>query len=125
MEEADVLADKIVIMSQGSISCVDNPISLKNRFSGYILRFIIDIETLDHFSQCFENTSSNNFIQFQVGKFTVEDRKDDNVAISFHLNTYEDLSRFLKEVEDQGISISELTVNQTSLEDVFMKVLPS
>ena len=39
MEEADILADRIAIMAEGSLKCVGSPLFLKNRYgSGYTLK---------------------------------------------------------------------------------------
>lgn len=43
MEEADILADRIAIMSEGKLKCLGSPLFLKNRYgSGYILHISQD-----------------------------------------------------------------------------------
>jgi ABC-type multidrug transport system ATPase subunit len=43
MEEADILADRIAIMSEGRLKCLGSPLFLKNRYgSGYMLHISLD-----------------------------------------------------------------------------------
>lgn len=118
MDEADILGDRIGIMSMGRLVCCGTSLFLKTKFGiGYNFQAtlknpekLIDLQTLIHnyFSQteAINATSAYEYI----------------VKIPF--NESSKLESFFKSLDDskEQFEISNYTITMTTLEDVFLKV---
>ncbi|OMJ95245.1 hypothetical protein SteCoe_1460 [Stentor coeruleus] len=121
MEEADILADRIAIMSQGKLYCLGSPLFLKKRFGvGYNLSIVKKVESgkQPNFSKIEKlvskyipeskvfNTASSEIL-FEIPLESTHKFKD----------FFEDLDTHLEKlkIETYGISV-------TTLEEVFIRV---
>lgn len=113
MEEADVLADRIAIMHSGVLKCVDNSISLKNRLSGYLIKFKVQDSSRDYIIR--------RALVPILGYFEhTESIEGDISSISFRTKDSESLENVLKSLQKESNLVTDLTISQTSLEDVFL-----
>jgi ATP-binding cassette subfamily A (ABC1) protein 3 len=121
MEEADALADRIVIMSEGQLSCAGTSMFLKSVFgAGYTLK-IAKLEGFneDTVSQAVRKYFPQAHIKSNVGSeisFSLESKDtqtDSSTLPSFFRELEEKKDIFF--IESFGLSI-------TTMEDVFLKV---
>jgi ABC-2 type transport system ATP-binding protein len=112
LEEAEYLCDKIAIINKGKIIAVDTPEELKNKFGR---EKTIKI----HVQEMGQNIS--NILQ------GIEDYKLDYNAgtiITIHSNDSEQvLQKVLQVLNENKITIEDLSVVPTSLEDIFLSVV--
>jgi len=123
MEEADILGDKIGIMSHGQLSCIGTSLHLKNKFgAGY--RVTLTIRGSD------ENEWETNGKKVQA--FFKEQLKDLEMT-SFKLAIMEYkvpramlsiLPIFFKELEDKQdeLGVEHIQLSMTTLEEVFIHI---
>lgn len=102
LQEADELADRIYLLHEGKVSHSGTPDSLKNSFTSKQIRFksesaIGDFKALNGVE---ELTKVGDYIQLQSSK--AEDT--------------------MRHIFSQGLSVKDLTVEQMSLEDAFIKL---
>ncbi|RWS13138.1 ATP-binding cassette sub-family A member 1-like protein [Dinothrombium tinctorium] len=117
MEEADVLGDRIAIMSEGLIRCIGSSMFLKRRFgAGYHLTFAKS-----------DNYSNRKF-KDMIAKFVPESMyvSETNTEITICLDpdyTFK-LSNFFTEFDrvKKEIGISSCGITVTTMEDVFLQV---
>jgi len=118
METADKLSDRIAIIDQGEIKVVDTPKNLKERYgSGETIQIQLDEESHDKYDLVKEVLSENY------------------PNTSLHLNTFRigtsdavgDLSQVLELVRNivEKEHILQISINETTLEDVFIKITGS
>ena len=120
MDEADVLGDRISIISNGKLKCNGSPLFLKRYFGkGYILTILLDTDA---------NTSQSaiqllNFICSFVPGTTLD--KNFNCELTFLLPSaarltgeFENLFHHLEESMN-ALGIQSYGVSDTSLEEVF------
>lgn len=118
MEEADILGDRIAIMSKGTLKVLGTSVELKNSFGvGYYFVFVKK-EGCD--SSYISNLVSKHF----DGKETLV--SDERNEINFQIPT-ECLSKFSDFFEELDNSIEELQLHSygiytTTLEEVFLKI---
>eukprot|EP01132_Coremiostelium_polycephalum_P003057 gene3057-3825_t len=120
MEEADILGDKIVIMSQGVMSCIGNSLQLKSRFGeGYSVNIIArspeNINEIKRFiSQHIPNSKllneSADYLNFGFPLST-----DSQILVNF----FKDLERLTK---TSNSIIRDWGVSHSTMDDVFLKV---
>jgi ABC-type multidrug transport system ATPase subunit len=123
MEEADVLGDKIAIMSKGRLKCVGNSLHLKTKYgSGYRLSLV----TTDHQSQrvieimnellpeASLQTSNAGYLVFSLDTHDLD--KSAQAFAALRTATYEDAGSQMELplINDWGIA-------NTTLEDVFIQ----
>jgi len=119
MEEADVLADRIGIMSKGRLRCLGTPLHLKNKFgTGYRLVIL-----------CKEADIVRNFVSRNIPETqeTEMNRTPSNmIVLTFVLprGISEKLAEFFSSLERQkdALNISDYSISMSSLEEVFLKV---
>ena len=120
MDEADVLADRIAIMSQGELKCCGSPIYLKSKYgSGYNL-------ILTKNKMASGESNSNRIIELVKGIIpNAKLHSDINSEISFML-PIQDTDKFsalfvqLEDLKD-NLNILNIGISITTLEDVFLK----
>jgi ATP-binding cassette subfamily A (ABC1) protein 3 len=122
MDEADVLGDRVGIMSLGKMQCVGSTQFLKTTFgAGYKLIFDKD-STMNQ-----ENIAQlTAFIKSYIpeASYVEEDGADNQVLYSLPFNTVSKFGVFFTALEDALVkfNVTNFGVTITSLEDVFLKV---
>ncbi|CAG9326092.1 unnamed protein product [Blepharisma stoltei] len=121
MEEADVLADRIAIMSHGSLRCLGSSLFLKKRYGvGYYLTIVkeVGIASKSHTQKV------TDFIQSYIPDATA--MSDVHAEISFQIPSsssdkfttfFADLDANLKDLQLRSYGVS-----VTTLEEVFLRV---
>ncbi|OMJ73736.1 hypothetical protein SteCoe_27506 [Stentor coeruleus] len=119
MEEADVLADRIAIMSEGKLRCCGSSLFLKSRYGvGYYLTMVKSQEAINN---------SRNLENFVVGNITgAKLMTDFQGEITFQLPSSSS-PEFINFFENLDQSLSSLgllsySISATTLEEVFLRV---
>ena len=121
MEEADILADRIAIMSQGKLYCLGSPLFLKKRFGvGYNLSIVKEVQG----SQQPDFSKIEALVQRQIPESRVFNTASAEILFEIPLecsfrfkNFFTELDASMKklQIETYGISV-------TTLEEVFIRV---
>ncbi|GJD08798.1 ABC transporter A family member 2 [Galdieria sulphuraria] len=119
MEEADVLGDRIGIMSKGRLRCLGTPLHLKNKFgTGYRLVIL-----------CKEENVVRKFVTRNIPETeeTEMTKTPSNlIVLTFVLprGISQKLAEFFSSLERQkdALEISDYSISMSSLEEVFLKV---
>eukprot|EP01100_Stratorugosa_tubuloviscum_P008759 TRINITY_DN3648_c0_g3_i1.p1 TRINITY_DN3648_c0_g3~~TRINITY_DN3648_c0_g3_i1.p1 ORF type:complete len:851 (-),score=271.54 TRINITY_DN3648_c0_g3_i1:91-2613(-) len=115
MEEADILCDRIGIMSLGELKCIGTSLFLKNRYGvGYSL-------SINFYKE--KRQQVQKFIQEVLPEAQESESYDGFISLKLKSGTikiYQLFSYFEKMKNEIGII--DWGINQTSLEDVFMNV---
>lgn len=122
MDEADVLGDRVGIMSLGQMQCMGTTQFLKTRFgAGYKLIF----DRGDHITND-QVAHLTRFVQSNIpeAKYIEEDGAEEQVLYSLPFHTVKDFGPFFTKLESQldNFGVTNFGVTITSLEDVFLKV---
>jgi ABC-type multidrug transport system ATPase subunit len=112
MFEADALSDRIAIMKNGQLKCIGNSIYLKNQYGkGYYINIIT------------KNVE-------QVKKFVMDNLKDSTLlletsgSLKFLISDKRNIPKFFESLESQESDfVEDWSLNHTSLEDVFFKIV--
>eukprot|EP00357_Protocruzia_adherens_P001361 CAMPEP_0115019368 /NCGR_PEP_ID=MMETSP0216-20121206/29400_1 /TAXON_ID=223996 /ORGANISM="Protocruzia adherens, Strain Boccale" /LENGTH=942 /DNA_ID=CAMNT_0002390821 /DNA_START=13 /DNA_END=2841 /DNA_ORIENTATION=- len=126
MEEADVLSDRIVVMADGSIRCVNTSLALKNSYGdGYRLTVVTDPD---------KSTQALDLLQHLIPEIQLVDESAGSLVLNVPLNRIQQMSLFFKMQEqpeqcrkDPKLSVlmdivKDWGLSHTTLEEVFMKV---
>lgn len=116
LEEADVLCDRIGIISRGELKCIGTSQHLKNKF-GKGFRLSINCD-----ESCREQAIS--FVQTMLPNAKVHVEFGGNIQFEVPRESVK-ISKIFKNMEqnkDQH-GIKEWSLNQTSLEDVFLNIV--
>ena len=134
MEEADCTADRIVIISKGTVHCYGTPVFLKNSFgTGYQLRVQKSVdftlqnrENLDGFiKKHFKNSKRYSESQGEV-IYLLNGSTDTNCSEMVKDGTFFNFfSEFEKLKSLQSYNINHFGISVTTLEDVFLRVTAS
>eukprot|EP01133_Synstelium_polycarpum_P012967 gene12967-15238_t len=129
MEEAECLAEKIAIMSNGKIRAMGTAMNLKSLFGlGYVMSVTFDRE--DANIQGFEDIFYSMFIDAKPGSSNKENQAKESsgeieqtYALDYQLS--EKLAQFFEEIEpkQKQLGISTIGISMTTLEEVFLKIL--
>lgn len=122
MDEADILGDRVGIMSLGQMQCVGSTQFLKTRYgAGY--KLIFDKK------EGFSNDSLQSLTSFvqrfvEEAKYIEEDGAESQVLYNLPFHTVKQFGPFFTELEQNlvKLNVSNFGVTITSLEDVFLKV---
>lgn len=111
MEEADRLADRVAIIDKGEILVLDKPERLKASIGeGDLLELEINDPTkLEQAKKALNNFRGVQNISISSGNLLIR-----------ALNVIPKISQLLNIVEDLGVEITNMSVRNTSLEDVFI-----
>jgi len=120
MDEADILGERIAIMSQGKVRCCGSPQYLKKRFGvGYLLVLVKDKRA----------TAANqaeviSLIRRHVPEATLATSVAAELSIRLPLSASPAFPRMLTELDASlaSFSIASYGISVTSIEDVFLKV---
>lgn len=117
MDEADVLGDRIAIMSEGELQTVGSPFFLKKRFgSGYKLICVKK-------PNCDVNVILN-ILKKYVPNAQIESDNQTEVIFIMSEEFVPNFHKIFKEIEDQceSLKISSFGCSMTTLEEVFIKI---
>jgi len=107
MEEAELLADTVAIISKGKIIAMGSPGELIERNANYLL---ITLQLADE--QAFEI----------VHKMGFEPVHDNHKSIKVRVEQTDDVQKILTAIKDAGMSLLTLDVRKPNLEEVFLKL---
>ncbi|XP_074604406.1 phospholipid-transporting ATPase ABCA3-like [Brevipalpus obovatus] len=124
MEEADALANQIVIVSGGRLKCSGSPMYLKKKFgSGYAIKMGKSI---------FQKEEAFKFFSVHFPKSSLMCETAEEITINLHVSEkeensptfYAQLANFCDALDfkKQELGISAYSVTTATLEDVFMKI---
>jgi len=108
LDEADQLADRIAVIDHGQLVKIGTPAELKQQVGGTTLNFTVD--------QTGQVAAAVKLVAAQL-KATV---KRTGQQLSVTLNQVSQLTPILTALQQAKIAISHLTVQEPSLDDVFM-----
>ena len=113
MEEADVLGDRIAIMSHGRLRAIGNSIFLKNNFgAGYRISVITD-----------ESEKMKNVVAKMVPNARLEDDAAGALIFQFPISSTPSIPAFVKWLEANELGIVKAWgISQTTLEEVFLRL---
>ena len=121
MEEADVLADRIAILSQGKVKCCGSPLFLKNRYgAGFYLKLLK--------TQDIKLSTSSSKIEKFFNKYLPQAKliSDIQAEITFQVprNISEDLKGFFDRLDKrlEKLGLLSYGISVTTLEEVFLQV---
>ena len=118
METADKLSDRIAIIDHGEIKIVDTPKNLKEKFgTGEIIQVQLDEEVNGRFEEILKQLSLQ-YEDVNVRKSTFRIGSED--AIDDLSGVLEIIKSFVSKEE-----IKQISINETTLEDVFIKITGS
>lgn len=125
MDEADVLGDRVGIMSLGKMQCMGSTQFLKSSYgAGYKLIFDKDTSTFDANKLAALSDFVKGFIP--SAKYFEEDGAEGQVLYSLPFEAVHMFGPFFTKLEEDGrmadLHVSNFGVTITSLEDVFLKV---
>jgi ABC-2 type transport system ATP-binding protein len=110
LEEAEYLCDDIAIINRGKIIAVDTPEELKNKF-GREKTIKIHIGEQKNISSLLSGIPDCN-IEYDSGTITIHSSKSEQV-----------LQNILQILGPNGITVEDLSVVPTSLEEIFLSVV--
>eukprot|EP00026_Physarum_polycephalum_P000360 Phypoly_transcript_00360.p1 GENE.Phypoly_transcript_00360~~Phypoly_transcript_00360.p1 ORF type:complete len:1639 (+),score=219.92 Phypoly_transcript_00360:165-5081(+) len=118
MEEADVLSDKIAIITQGELRSMGTSLALKSEHGiGYQLHVYVQ----DHTKSPAQIVA---FCTRRIESATVAHSSKGSITFNIPKSSANFLPQLLRDLEStlDTLGISEITVNLSSLEDVFLKI---
>ena len=121
MEEADILADRIAIMSQGKLYCLGSPLFLKKRFGvGYNLSIVKSIEggKQPDFSRI------QNLVIRHLPESRVFNTASAEILFEIPMDSTHKFKAFFQELDEnlQKLNIETYGISVTTLEEVFIRV---
>jgi len=127
LDEADLLCDRVAIMSAGSLACIGSPLFLKSKFgTGYLLTFARSRASSAQLEAMTQH-NTNNVLRI-VKEFVprVQIHSDVGAELSFSL-PFESTSQFsalFKALDDriESLGYSSYGISCTTLEEVFLSL---
>ena len=124
MDEADLLGDRISIISNGKLQCCGSPLFLKRRFGkGYFLTVTKDDENISQFSR----TELTNFINsFIPGAEILEDMGGEITYVLPSAGRFTgEFSNLFQNLEDslKTLGIKNYGISDTTLEEVYTFII--
>ncbi|KAF9208694.1 hypothetical protein BGZ59_010494, partial [Podila verticillata] len=120
MEEADILSDKIAIMTLGRLRCMGTSLHLKELYgSGFRLNVSSKPGRLAEACAAIEQNLMRGMQYRRLDKFT------NATTFEFEVSTSGDLSRIFGALSRPGLyaDVEDWGISQTTLEDVFIKIV--
>ncbi|EMS16346.1 ABC transporter, putative [Entamoeba histolytica HM-3:IMSS] len=112
MDEAEILSDKIAIMSRGKIQCIGSSTHLKSKFgTGYVLTLNADIEEV--------NKVEKTIIEL-IPEAKVIQKVSGKLKIGIGYTQSKELLTLLTKLESKEINVVNWGVSPSSLEEVFL-----
>ena len=107
MEEAELLADTVSIISKGKIIAMDSPVQLIETNADYLILTL----------QCGDEKA------FEVaGKMGLDPQINSHRNINMKVERMDDIRKILNAMEDAGASLLSMDVRKPNLEQVFLKL---
>ena len=136
MDEADILCDRVAIMSAGSLACVGSPVFLKSRFgSGYTLTLAKNIDKEygrdnDNSAQYLTGLQKEgsrkalHFVRRVVTNASLISDVGTEVTISLPLDATHLFPDLLRKIDNElpTLGFASYGITCTTLEEVFLKV---
>jgi ABC-type multidrug transport system ATPase subunit len=116
MEEADVLGDRVCVMSKGRLRAINNSIALKNKFGeGYRISVVTD-QT--------ESQTVKDIVQKMIPGAKLEDDSAGALIYQFPPSSISAIPKFVEWLEDNkdGL-VKSWGISQSTLEEVFLKLI--
>ena len=107
IEEAELLADTVAIISKGKIIAMDSPVQLIENNADYL---VLTLQSVDE--KAFE----------VVGKMGFEPELSNHKSIRVKVESTDDIRKILNAMKDAGVSLLSMDVRKPSLEQVFLKL---
>jgi len=107
MEEAELLADTVAIISRGRIVAIDSPARLTEQYG-------------DHLRLTLESIDKAALVVLRKLGFNPKQSNDDNISVP--LTSVDDVHRVLEELQRAGLAPGSLDVRKANLEEVFIKL---
>jgi ABC-2 type transport system ATP-binding protein len=107
MEEAELLADTVAIISKGKIITMGSPGAL---IEGHLNYLVLTLQSVDE--KAFET----------VRKMGFEPVLDNHQDIKVRVEHTDDVQKILKAIQEAGASLRSLDVRKPNLEEVFLKL---
>ncbi|CAH1419862.1 unnamed protein product [Lactuca virosa] len=122
MEEADILSDRIGIMTKGKLRCIGNSIRLKSRFgTGYIAN-VSFLATNANVTL----THHEDVKLFFKDRLDVVPKEENKSFLTFVIPHHKEglLTNFFEELEnrEEEFGISDIQLSLTTLEEVFLNI---
>ena len=121
MEEADILADRIAIMSQGQLYCLGSPLFLKRRFGvGYNLSIVKAVEG----SKQPDFTKIKGLVDKHLPESKVFNTASAEILFEIPLESTHKFKAFFEELDANinRLNIEAYGISVTTLEEVFIRV---
>ena len=115
LEEADILSDRIAIMSFGRFRCIGSSLHLKGRYGdGYRINLVVLPEDVHPLKQ---------FVSQYLPNSELLSESAGNLTFKISLEHVSELSTLCQKIEEkQGPKITDWGISHTTLEDVFLRV---
>jgi len=112
LEEADALADRILVMDHGRVIADDTPEALKSRVSGDVVTFTFDEAAAGDLDRAVEAARSAVPVREVVGRADGISVTVDNGAVA--------VAPLLRAMDAAGLVLATVNVSRPSLDDVFL-----
>jgi ATP-binding cassette subfamily A (ABC1) protein 3 len=119
MEEADVLADRIAIMSQGKLRCCGSSLFLKSRYGvGYYLTMVRDQESTSNTKELEE------FVRSHVDNSKLMNDFQGEVTFQLPTTSSSQFNKFFETLDSmfKSFGLLSYSMSATTLEEVFLRV---
>jgi len=111
MDEADRLADRVVIIDHGKLLLLDTPDNLKKSIGeGDILEIVLDTD----------DTENSEKVVVSLLKICEKVNISGTILIIKSKNLIGLVSEITNKIKEQGFKIKEMTLRENTLEDVFI-----
>ncbi|TKC49185.1 hypothetical protein EI555_000338 [Monodon monoceros] len=116
MDEADILADRKAVISQGMLKCVGSSIFLKSKWGiGYRLSMYID--------RCCATESLSSLVKQHIPAATLLQQSDQQLVYSLPFKDMDKFSGLFAALDTHSdLGVISYGVSMTTLEDVFLKL---
>lgn len=110
LEEADQLADRIVVIDNGVVIAEGTASELKSKIGN------------DRLELTFKDGKTLNMAQKALGKSVIESDEKEHMAVVLIKDTNADVRRTLDTLAKEKISIASLNIHKPTLDDVFLSL---
>ena len=113
LDEADHLADRIVVIDHGRVIAEGSPGELKSQVGSDHLEVVVGSEgDIEDVADC---------LQRVTGLVPTVDHPGQTVAVALR-GSFADLAAVVRELDGSGAAIADLTVRRATLDDVFLRL---